>query len=56
VPERMLGPLVHSYRLDDRPGTGMLVVRPDGYAALRAPVLDEAHLAAWLRLVGQPVR
>jgi len=56
VPQRMLGPLVHSYRLDDRPGTGMLVVRPDGYAALRAPVLDEAHLAAWLRLVGQPVR
>ncbi|WP_130178876.1 FAD-dependent monooxygenase [Cryobacterium sp. SO1] len=56
VPERMLGPLVHSYRLDDRPGTGMLVVRPDGYAALRAPVLDELHLAAWLRMVGLPVR
>ncbi|TFD88516.1 monooxygenase [Cryobacterium lactosi] len=56
VPERMLGPLVHSYRLDDRPGTGMLVVRPDGYAALRAPVLDEVHLAAWLRMVGLPVR
>ena len=56
VPERMLGPLVHSYRLDDRPGTGMLVVRPDGYVALRAPVLDELHLAAWLRMVGLPVR
>ncbi|MEC5184765.1 2-polyprenyl-6-methoxyphenol hydroxylase-like FAD-dependent oxidoreductase [Cryobacterium sp. MP_3.1] len=56
VPERMLGPLVHSYRLDDRPGTGMLVVRPDGYVGLRAPVLDEPHLAAWLRLVGLPVR
>jgi len=56
VPERMLGPLVHSYRLDDRPGTGMLLVRPDGYSALRAPVLDELHLAAWLRLVGLPVR
>jgi len=52
VPERMLGPLVHAYRLDDRPGTGMLVVRPDGYAALRAPVFDEASLVAWLRLVG----
>ncbi|TFC01668.1 monooxygenase [Cryobacterium adonitolivorans] len=56
VPERMLGTLVHSYRLDDRPGTGMLVVRPDGYVGLRAPVLDEQHLAAWLRLVGLPVR
>ena len=56
VPERMLGPLVHSYRLDDRPGTGMLVVRPDGHVGLRAPVLDEPHLAAWLRLVGLPVR
>jgi 2-polyprenyl-6-methoxyphenol hydroxylase-like FAD-dependent oxidoreductase len=56
VPERMLGPLVHAYRLDDRPGTGMLVVRPDGHVALRAPVLDETHLTAWLRLVGQPVR
>ena len=56
VPERMLGPLVHAYRLDDRPGTGMLVVRPDGYVALRAPVLDEVHLAAWLRLVGLTVR
>ena len=56
VPERMLGPLVHSNRLDDRPGTGMLVVRPDGYVGLRAPVLDEPHLAAWLRLVGLPVR
>ncbi|ASD22788.1 monooxygenase [Cryobacterium sp. LW097] len=56
VPDRMLSPLVHSYRLDDRPGTGMLVVRPDGYVGLRAPVLDEPHLAAWLRLVGLPVR
>ncbi|TFC60783.1 FAD-dependent monooxygenase [Cryobacterium sp. TMB1-7] len=56
VPDRMLSPLVHSYRLDDRPGTGILVVRPDGYVGLRAPVLDEPHLAAWLRLVGLPVR
>lgn len=56
VPERMLGPWVHAYRLADRPGTGMLVVRPDGYVALRAPVLDEVHLAAWLRMVGLPVR
>ena len=54
VPERMLGPRVHAYRLDDRPGTGMLVVRPDGYVALRGPVLDEEHLAAWLHLVGLP--
>ncbi|WEO76343.1 FAD-dependent monooxygenase [Cryobacterium sp. SO2] len=52
VPERLLGPFVHVHRLDDRPGTGMLVVRPDGYAALRAPVLDEGQLAAWLRMVG----
>jgi 2-polyprenyl-6-methoxyphenol hydroxylase-like FAD-dependent oxidoreductase len=52
LPERLRGPFVHVHRLDDRPGTGMLLVRPDGYAALRAPVLDEYHLAAWLRTVG----
>jgi len=56
VPERMLGPWVHAYRLADRPGTGMLVVRPDGYVGMRAPVLDEMRLAAWLRMVGLPVR
>jgi hypothetical protein len=27
-------------------------VRPDGYAAVRAPVVDERHLEAWLRTVG----
>ncbi|MCU1447431.1 FAD-dependent monooxygenase [Cryobacterium sp.] len=52
MPERLRGPFVHVHRLDDRPGTGMLVVRPDGYAAVRAPVLDERALEAWLRLVG----
>jgi hypothetical protein len=43
---------VYVHRLEDRPGTGMLVVRPDGYAAVRAPVMDEPRLEAWLRLVG----
>ncbi|MGY4857651.1 FAD-dependent monooxygenase [Cryobacterium sp. AP23] len=52
MPERLRVPFVHVHRLDDRPGTGMLVVRPDGYAAVRAPVLDERRLEAWLRLVG----
>jgi 2-polyprenyl-6-methoxyphenol hydroxylase-like FAD-dependent oxidoreductase len=52
VPERLRPPLVHVHRLEDRPGTGMLVVRPDGYAAVRAPVVDEPRLEAWLRLVG----
>jgi 2-polyprenyl-6-methoxyphenol hydroxylase-like FAD-dependent oxidoreductase len=52
MPPRLTGPFVHVHRLDDRPGTGMLVVRPDGYAAVRAPVLDERHLEAWLRMVG----
>ncbi|MBX0301462.1 FAD-dependent monooxygenase [Cryobacterium sp. 1639] len=52
LPDRLRAPLVHVHRLDDRPGTGMLVVRPDGYAAVRAPVLDEYRLAAWLGLVG----
>jgi 2-polyprenyl-6-methoxyphenol hydroxylase-like FAD-dependent oxidoreductase len=52
VPERLRPPLVHVHRLQDRPGTGMLVVRPDGYAAVRAPVVDEPRLEAWLRLVG----
>jgi 2-polyprenyl-6-methoxyphenol hydroxylase-like FAD-dependent oxidoreductase len=52
VPERLTGRFVHVHRLDDKPGTGMLVVRPDGYAAVRAPVLDERHLESWLRMVG----
>ena len=52
MPPRFTGPFVHVHRLDDRPGTGMLVVRPDGHAAVRAPVLDELHLEAWLRMVG----
>jgi 2-polyprenyl-6-methoxyphenol hydroxylase-like FAD-dependent oxidoreductase len=52
VPERLYPPLVQVHRLEDRPGTGMLVVRPDGYAAVRAPVVDEPRLEAWLRFVG----
>ncbi|MCD1146458.1 FAD-dependent monooxygenase [Kocuria sp. LUK] len=43
-----LGPGVHVHRLEDRPGRGGTVVRPDGWVGLRADPLEAAGLSAWL--------
>jgi hypothetical protein len=48
------GPWVHVHHLSDRPGTGLLAVRPDGYVGFRSASLDPAPLAGWLELVGVP--
>lgn len=46
------GGRVHVHRLTDRPGSGVLAVRPDGYVGYRSAALDEAGLAAWLTHIG----
>lgn len=46
------GPHVAVHRLSSIPGTGMVVVRPDGYIGLRCGIADSAQLRSWLTLAG----
>ena len=43
---------LHVHRLTDRPGAGVLIVRPDGYVGFRAASVDLRQIADWLSLVG----
>ncbi|MFI7495918.1 FAD-dependent monooxygenase [Kocuria sp. M4R2S49] len=43
-----LGPGVQVHRLEDRPGEGGTVVRPDGHVGLRAARIDGGQVSAWL--------
>lgn len=47
-----LGRHVTLHRLHDRPGAGLVAVRPDGYVGMRSDEADQAQLAAWLDRVG----
>ncbi|HEU4948254.1 MAG TPA: FAD-dependent monooxygenase [Kribbella sp.] len=47
-----LGPQVSVHRLTDRPGQGVVAVRPDGHVGFRCGRSDPAQLGAWLDLVG----
>lgn len=47
-----LGRHVTLHRLQERPGAGLVAVRPDGYVGLRSDDADPARLGAWLDLVG----
>ncbi len=46
------GDRVTVHRLTDRPGRGILAVRPDGHVGFRGGEADPAQLGAWLDLVG----
>lgn len=43
--------LVHTHRLADIPGTGVVAVRPDGYVGFSGDSSEERELRAWLALV-----
>ncbi|HSP53707.1 MAG TPA: FAD-dependent monooxygenase [Cryobacterium sp.] len=43
---------LHVHRLTDRPGTGVLIMRPDGYVGFRATTVEPRRIADWLSLVG----
>jgi len=47
--------VVHGARLTHSPGTGVLVVRPDGYAGACARHADDPAVAAWLAGIGAPL-
>lgn len=49
---RLLGGHVEVHRLGDRPGAGMVAVRPDGHVGFRCGEADPAQLGAWLDLIG----
>jgi hypothetical protein len=51
VPCTPLGEHVHVHTLLDRPGTGIVAVRPDGYVGFSSGTADAAALRRWLRLV-----
>ena len=46
------GPFVHVHRILDWPGTGVLIVRPDGYVGFRSDSVDPGQITSWLGLVG----
>jgi 2-polyprenyl-6-methoxyphenol hydroxylase-like FAD-dependent oxidoreductase len=46
-----LGPHVSVHRLADRSGSGLTVVRPDGFVGYRCGVVDTAQLRRWLGMV-----
>jgi hypothetical protein len=46
------GPHVSVHRLNSTPGSGLLAVRPDGYAGLRCSAIDPETLGRWLTLTG----
>ncbi|HEX5770042.1 MAG TPA: hypothetical protein VFY11_03695, partial [Nocardioidaceae bacterium] len=48
---RLLGDRVTLHRLEDRPGRGIVAVRPDGHVGFRCGEADPAQLGAWLDLI-----
>jgi 2-polyprenyl-6-methoxyphenol hydroxylase-like FAD-dependent oxidoreductase len=42
---------LHIHRLDSWPGTGLVIIRPDGYLGFRATSVDRWEVAAWLARV-----
>lgn len=48
---RLLGDRVTVHRLEDRPGRGVVAVRPDGHVGFRCGEADPAQLGAWLDLI-----
>jgi hypothetical protein len=42
---------LHVHRLDSWPGTGVAIVRPDGYLGFSAASVDSSEVAAWLARV-----
>ena len=47
-----LGPLVWVHRIEDRPGVGLSIIRPDGYVGYRSASVDPDAVASWLSLIG----
>jgi hypothetical protein len=47
----LAAPPVAVHRIDSWPGSGLVVVRPDGHVGYRTGRLDGGDLSRWLRLV-----
>ena len=47
-----LGPLVSVHRIEDRPGVGLSIIRPDGYVGYRSASVDPDAVGSWLSLIG----
>jgi 2-polyprenyl-6-methoxyphenol hydroxylase-like FAD-dependent oxidoreductase len=43
-----LGPYVRVHRISSSPGTGIMIVRPDGYVGYRAATVDPSDITDWL--------
>jgi hypothetical protein len=43
-----LGPYVHVIRIHSWPGSGAVIVRPDGYLGMRAATADRETVTRWL--------
>ena len=46
------GPYLHVHRLTDRPGAGLVAVRPDGYIGFSTGRADGDALRRWLGIAG----
>jgi 2-polyprenyl-6-methoxyphenol hydroxylase-like FAD-dependent oxidoreductase len=47
-----LGPPVWVHRIEDRPGVGLSIIRPDGYVGYRSASVDPDAVSSWLSLIG----
>jgi 2-polyprenyl-6-methoxyphenol hydroxylase-like FAD-dependent oxidoreductase len=52
ISSAMRGPYLSVHRLTNLPGTGVVIVRPDGYVGYRSNSVDHVEIERWLRLVG----
>jgi 2-polyprenyl-6-methoxyphenol hydroxylase-like FAD-dependent oxidoreductase len=51
-PPDTAGPYLHIHRLTDRPGAGVVVVRPDGYIGFSSRRTEPEQMRRWLQLAG----
>ncbi|HSU35724.1 MAG TPA: FAD-dependent monooxygenase [Propionibacteriaceae bacterium] len=50
VDSTAFGPWVHVHRIRNWPGSGALIVRPDGYVGFRSGLVKDEQLTRWLAL------
>ena len=48
----LIGPWVHVHRIVDWPGSGVSIIRPDGYVGYRSARVDHHQIGSWLSRVG----
>ena len=45
-------PYIHTHRVEDWPGRGVVAVRPDGYVGYSSAITDSKEIRSWLSTIG----